>query len=175
MNEVTLMGRLGSDPETRQSQSGMAVTKFSLATDRGYGEDKKTDWHKVVCFDKNAVNAERFLAKGCRVLVKGSIAYNQWKKDDGSTTYFTEIQAFSLEFIDWAEEQDSQQSGRQSQNQGQQRDNQRSGQGSQRGGNERGQRGGNERSQNTQRGGNERNTGRRPSRDEGFTDDDIPF
>ena len=99
MNRVTLLGRLGKDPETRTSQAGKAVTKFSLATDRGWGEKKTTDWHACVCFDKTAEIAAKFLAKGRQVAVEGCVSYRKWDKDDGTTANITEILVDRLELI----------------------------------------------------------------------------
>jgi len=105
LNHVTLMGRLGKDPEQRSTQGGKSIVKFSLATDSGFGEKKTTDWHNIVCFDKLGEAVSRYLAKGCRALVTGRIRYNKWQKDDGTTAYITEIIADEVQFIDPASSQ----------------------------------------------------------------------
>jgi single stranded DNA-binding protein len=54
LNQIILIGRLGKTPELTYAQSGKEITKFSVATDDGYGENKQTTWHNVVCFGKTA-------------------------------------------------------------------------------------------------------------------------
>ena len=51
MNQIVLVGRIGKDPEIRTTQGGKTCASFTLATDSGYGDNKKTDWHSIVCFD----------------------------------------------------------------------------------------------------------------------------
>jgi single-strand DNA-binding protein len=99
MNRVILIGRLGKDPETRSTQAGKTISKFSLATDSGFGESKKTDWHQVVCFDRSAEIAAEFLAKGRQVAVEGRISYQEWEKPEGGKGYKTEIICDRLEFV----------------------------------------------------------------------------
>jgi single-strand DNA-binding protein len=99
LNKVMLIGRLGSDPELRYAQSGKAVTKFRIATDSGWGDNKQTDWHQVVCFDKTAENAAKYLEKGRQVYVEGRVSYRKWQKDDGTSTWFTDILAHDVRFL----------------------------------------------------------------------------
>ena len=97
MNTVTLIGRLGADPEMRQSKGGLDICKFSMATDK-YGKSGGADWHSVVVFGKQAEACGRFLAKGRQVAVQGRIEYSKYEKD-GETKYFTQIVANSVEFL----------------------------------------------------------------------------
>ncbi|MFA6605101.1 MAG: single-stranded DNA-binding protein [Patescibacteria group bacterium] len=99
MNKVFLIGRLGKDPETKTAQSGKAVTKFTLATDSGWGEKKTTDWHNVVCFDKTAETAAKYLGKGRQCCIEGRISYRTWDKEDGTKGYMTEIICDRLELL----------------------------------------------------------------------------
>ena len=81
LNKVMLIGRLGHSPELRQTQQGKSVCSFTLATDTGYGENKKTDWHKVTVFDKAADKCAKYLHKGSSVYVEGRLSYDTYEKD----------------------------------------------------------------------------------------------
>jgi single-strand DNA-binding protein len=102
LNKVMLIGNLGSDPEIRTTGSGARVAQMSLATsrswtDRGGEIQERTEWHRVVCWEKLAEIAERFLKKGERVYVEGEIEYRSYEAKDGSgTRYTTEIRAREL-------------------------------------------------------------------------------
>lgn len=98
VNTVMLLGRLGKDPEVSTAKNGKKVAKFTLATDR---YDKSTDWHSIVAFDKTAELCERFLRKGQRVYIMGSIQYTRYDKA-GESKYFTSILADRVEFIERA-------------------------------------------------------------------------
>ena len=95
VNKVMLVGRLGRDPETRYTGGGQAVCNFSLATDETYkdrnGErQKRTEWHKIVVWGKQAEIAQQYLKKGSLVFVEGRIQSRQWddKKDGTKRTSF---------------------------------------------------------------------------------------
>ena len=81
INKAILVGRLGREPEYRASQSGKASCRFSLATDSGYGQSRKTEWHSIVCFDKQAEFARDYLHKGSLVYIEGRISYGEYEKD----------------------------------------------------------------------------------------------
>ncbi len=81
LNKVMLIGRLGHSPELRQTQQGKSVCTFTMATDTGYGENKKTDWHKVTVFDKAADKCAKYLHKGSSVYVEGRLSYDTYEKD----------------------------------------------------------------------------------------------
>ncbi len=98
LNKAILIGNLGSDPEIRTVSSGTRVANFSVATSRRWtsssGEQQeKTEWHRIVAWDKLADIAERFLKKGERVYVEGEIEYRSYEDKDGVTKYITEIRA----------------------------------------------------------------------------------
>lgn len=105
INKVILIGNLGRDPETRYSQGGNAVTKFSVATsdswrDRNSGEQQeKTEWHNVVCFSKLAEIAGEYLRKGSKVFIEGSLSTSSWEQD-GQKKYRTEIIARDMQMLD---------------------------------------------------------------------------
>ena len=97
INKVILIGNLGRDPDVRQMQSGKVVN-FSLATseqwkDKNTGERKEqTEWHRVVIFNQNLADvAERFLQKGAKVYVEGTLRTRKWTGQDGRENYTTEV------------------------------------------------------------------------------------
>lgn len=105
VNKVTLIGRLGQDPELRRSQQGTAVTNFSLATseqwtDRATGEkQEKTEWHRIVSFGKQAEILEQYLSKGSQLYLEGRLQTRSWEKD-GQTHYTTEVIVNEFQFLD---------------------------------------------------------------------------
>jgi len=101
LNKATLIGNLGADPEIRSTGSGTKVATLSVATSRRWtsktGEQQeKTEWHRVICWDRLAEITERYLKKGDRLFVEGRIEYRQWEGQDGQTRYTTEIRALEL-------------------------------------------------------------------------------
>jgi single-strand DNA-binding protein len=95
VNKVILVGRLGRDPETRYTGSGQAVCNFSMATDESFkdrnGErQKRTEWHKIVVWGKQAEIAQQYLKKGSLLYLEGRIQSRQWddKKDGTKRTSF---------------------------------------------------------------------------------------
>ena len=90
-NIVILLGRVGQEPEVRTTAGGTKVVKLSVATDRQQKE-KKTEWHRVTCFNKTAEIVEQYVQKGDRIHIQGRIEYSQSEKD-GVTKYFTDIVA----------------------------------------------------------------------------------
>ena len=98
LNKAMVIGNLGSDPEVRSTSSGTRVATLSVATsrrwnDRSGQEQERTEWHRVVAWDKLAEICEQYLSKGDRVYIEGRIEYRQWEGDDGRTRYTTEIRA----------------------------------------------------------------------------------
>ncbi|ASL39301.1 MULTISPECIES: single-stranded DNA-binding protein [Acetobacter] len=98
VNKVILVGNLGKDPDVRTSQSGAKIVSFSLATsdtwnDRASGERReRTEWHRVVIFNERLADvAERFLRKGRKVYLEGSLQTRKWTGQDGKENYTTEI------------------------------------------------------------------------------------
>lgn len=103
MNQVILIGRLTRDPETRYTQDGMAIARFSLAVDRQTKGEKKADFINILVFGKQAENCEKYLAKGRKVAIEGRIQTGSYTKDDGTKVYTTDVVASRVEFIDWGE------------------------------------------------------------------------
>jgi single-strand DNA-binding protein len=86
VNKVTLVGRLGQEPETKYTPSGAAVCKFSLATsekfkDRAGARQERTEWHTVRVWGKLAEICQEYLRKGALVYVEGRIRYEEWEKN----------------------------------------------------------------------------------------------
>ena len=101
INRVTLLGRVGTDPEMQYTPNGTAVTKLRLATDRNRSNgDTETDWHSVVCWDKLAEAVNNYVAKGQRVYVDGRLVQNTWNGDDGQRRHRTEVHASEVVFLD---------------------------------------------------------------------------
>jgi single-strand DNA-binding protein len=104
VNKVILVGRLGKDPETRFTTSGQAVCNFSLATDETYkdraGErQKRTEWHKIVVWGKQAEIAQQYLHKGSLIFVEGRIQTRQWDDKEGQKRTSTEIVASNFRML----------------------------------------------------------------------------
>ena len=98
VNKVILVGRLGKDPEVRNSPDGSKIVTFTMATgetwkDKNTGERKeKTEWHRVVIFnDRLGDVAERFLKKGSSVYIEGSLQTRKWTDQQGQEKYTTEV------------------------------------------------------------------------------------
>jgi single-strand DNA-binding protein len=102
LNRVELIGRLGQDPDTRFTAGGQAITRLSLATDRPVrpGTQAETDWHQVVCWDKLAEFAGRYLARGRLVFVAGRLTYRSWEGKDGQKHRAVEVTATEIILLD---------------------------------------------------------------------------
>ena len=98
LNKVSLIGSVGKDPEIRKTQDGKLIASFSLATseswkDKSTGERKQnTEWHKIVIFGQLAEIVERYVKKGSKLYLEGSLKTRDWiDKKDGVKKYTTEI------------------------------------------------------------------------------------
>ncbi len=106
LNKVTLIGRLGADPEVRYMPSGGAVTNISLATtrrwkDRQSGERRdETEWHRIAFFNRLAEIAGEYLRKGSLVYIEGRIRTRKWQDQNGQDRYTTEIIAEQMQMLD---------------------------------------------------------------------------
>lgn len=103
VNKAILVGRLGRKPEQRTSQSGNAITTFSIATserrkDQSGEWSEHTEWHNIVCFGRTAETAAMYLDKGRQVYIEGRIQTRNYEKD-GQTHYRTEVVANNLQFL----------------------------------------------------------------------------
>ena len=106
INKVILVGNLGNDPETRYTQSGSAVTNISLATsetwkDKQTGQpQERTEWHRIVFFNRLAEIAGEYLRKGSKVYVEGALRTRKWQDQSGQDRYTTEIVAGEMQMLD---------------------------------------------------------------------------
>lgn len=97
MNNVALIGRITAKPELNYTQGGMAVTKFTLAVDRG--KDKGADFIRVTAFGKRAETICRYMDKGRQIAVQGRINTGSYKDKDGKMVYYTEVLVDNDEFL----------------------------------------------------------------------------
>jgi single-strand DNA-binding protein len=97
LNKVTLIGRLGKDPEVRNFQNGGKVVNFSLATserwkDSAGNQKEKTEWHNVAIFNEHYAGvAEKYLRKGSLVYIEGQMQTRKWQDQSGNDRYSTEV------------------------------------------------------------------------------------
>ena len=100
INRVELLGRVGADPELRQTQGGTAVVQLRLATDRRRENgDTETDWHTVVCWTKQAEAVAEYVRKGERVYISGRLQQQSWETDAGERRSRTEVHAHEVIFL----------------------------------------------------------------------------
>lgn len=105
INHVTLLGRVGKDPEIKQFDSDNSKASFSLATsERGYTAKngtlvpERTEWHNIVCWKGLATLADKYIRKGNQLYIEGKITTRSWDKD-GTKHYMTEIVADKIELL----------------------------------------------------------------------------
>ena len=114
INHVTLLGRIGADPDLRSTKSGTAVVRLRLATDR-YSKSadgqSETDWHSVVVWGKTAEAVARCVAKGDRVHVTGRLQQHSWQTDAGDRRSRTEVHANEVIFLDSRSDRDAHEDG----------------------------------------------------------------
>ena len=109
INKVILIGNLGADPETRNSTTGNAITNINLATDESYKDKNtgqtvpKTEWHRIVMFNRLAEVAQQYLKKGSKVYIEGRLQTRKWTDTNGVERYTTEIVANEMTMLDSAQ------------------------------------------------------------------------
>ncbi|MDB9863490.1 single-stranded DNA-binding protein [Litorivicinus sp.] len=105
VNKVTLIGNIGNDPDIKALPSGSQVANLSIATtdswrDKNSGEmQERTEWHRVVFFDKLAEICGQYLKKGSRIYIEGNLRTRQWEQD-GQKRYTTEIVGREMMMLD---------------------------------------------------------------------------
>lgn len=108
MNKVILIGNLAADPESRTTQSGVAQCTLRLAVSRRFADkqtgQREADFFSVVCWRQTAEFAARYLSKGRKIAVEGSLQTRSYDAQDGSKRYVTEIIADNVEFCDSKQE-----------------------------------------------------------------------
>tara|TARA_B110000503_G_scaffold36278_1_gene59302 strand:+ start:19629 stop:20129 length:501 start_codon:yes stop_codon:yes gene_type:complete len=106
VNKVILVGNLGNDPEIRYSQGGAAITNISIATSEAWKDkqtgqpEERTEWHRVVFFNRLAEIAGEYLRKGSKVYVEGSLRTRKWQDKEGVDRYSTEVVANEMQMLD---------------------------------------------------------------------------
>lgn len=106
LNKVMLIGRLGADPEARSTTSGSTVVNFNLATDESYKDKngqkvERTEWHRIVVWDKLAEVCRQYLHKGSLVYIEGKLQTRSWDdKETGKKNYITEIIASDMRMLE---------------------------------------------------------------------------
>ena len=104
MNSVILIGRLVADPETRYTQSQMAITRFKVAVDRQVKDkDNKqptADFIDIIAFDKTAEIIEKFFTKGKKIALQGRIQNNNYENKNGDMVYTYRVVADRIEFVE---------------------------------------------------------------------------
>lgn len=108
MNKAILIGNLANDPESSTTQSGIAKCTFRLAVQRRFANQqgqREADFLPIVCWRQTAENCAKYLAKGRKVAVEGTIQTRSYDAQDGSKRYVTEIIAESVEFLGGKEQQ----------------------------------------------------------------------
>jgi single-strand DNA-binding protein len=104
INKVILIGRLGKDPEVKYTPSGAPVAKFTLATDevfkdRSGEQQRRTEWHTIVAWNRLAEICGQYLTKGKQIYVEGSIRSRQWEDQSGNKRTAYEIVAREMKML----------------------------------------------------------------------------
>lgn len=106
VNKVILVGNIGQDPEMKYMPSGNAVTNISVATSESWKDkqtgqqQERTEWHRVVFFNRLAEIAGEYLRKGSKVYIEGSLRTRKWQGQDGQDRFTTEIVASEMQMLD---------------------------------------------------------------------------
>jgi len=115
VNKVIIIGRLGQDPEVKYLPSGGAVTNVSVATsekwkDKATGQAvEKTEWHRLVFFNRLGEIAGEYLKKGSNIYIEGRLQTRKWQAQDGTDRYSTEIVVDQMQMLDGKRDDDQQQ------------------------------------------------------------------
>lgn len=105
MNKITLIGNLVHDPEVSTTPNGISVCRFTLAVNRRFskGEDRQTDYFRVITWRGLADNCARYLSKGSKAAVVGEMQLNKYQTKDGETRYSADVAADEVEFLSKAQ------------------------------------------------------------------------
>lgn len=104
LNKVMILGRLGQEPELKYTPAGAPVCNFSVATsenwtDKNGQKQERTEWHRIVVWNKLAELCNQYLSKGRQVFIEGRLQTRSWDDKDGNKRYTTEINASTVQFI----------------------------------------------------------------------------
>ena len=106
VNRVILVGNLGGDPETKATSAGGYVSRINIATsetwrDKTSGiQQERTEWHRVVMFNRLAEIVGQYLHKGSKVYIEGALRTQRWQDKHGTDRYTTEVVATELQMLD---------------------------------------------------------------------------
>jgi len=105
INKVILIGNVGNDPEQKAMPNGNAVTNLSVATSESWKDkqtgqqQERTEWHRIVFFNRLAEIAGEYLRKGSKVYIEGSLRTRKWQDQNGQDRYTTEIVASEMQML----------------------------------------------------------------------------
>ena len=99
MNQVIMIGNLTADPSVKVAQSGTKVCTLRIAVNSGFGDNKRTDFFHVVAFGNRAETCEKYLSKGSKVCIRGSLKTDSYTNKDGNKVNTTDILAEEVEFL----------------------------------------------------------------------------
>ena len=107
LNKVTLIGRVGKDPEIKTSKAGKKLASFSLATSESWKDkqgqkQEKTEWHNIVVYNEGIAGViEKYVHKGSQIYIEGALQTRKWQDKDGKDRYTTEVvlQGFNGQLI----------------------------------------------------------------------------
>lgn len=111
INKVIILGNVGSDPDSRLTTNGKLVVLLSVATSKKWksaqaGEThEKTEWHRVVLFDKVAEIVEKYVSKGDKIYIEGELQTRKWQDNNGVDRYTTEIVGNKIELLGGKQQQ----------------------------------------------------------------------
>ena len=105
INKVILVGNLGADPETRATSTGTIVTNLRLATGEAWKDQQgqlqeRTEWHRIILFQRAAEIARDYLRKGSKIYLEGRLQTRKWQDKEGRDQYTTEIVAQEFQMLD---------------------------------------------------------------------------
>ena len=106
INKVILVGNIGGDPEVRYMPNGNAVATLSVATSETWkdketgNKQERTEWHRVVCFNRLGEIVGEYVRKGSKLYVEGSLRTRKWQDQQGQDRYTTEIVASDIQMLD---------------------------------------------------------------------------
>lgn len=103
-NKVQLIGRIGTDIETRKFDSGSTKVSFRMATSETYkdaqgNKQEDTQWHNIIAWGKLAEILEKYTQKGAEIMIEGKLIYRSWESKEGEKKYITEIEALDLRLM----------------------------------------------------------------------------
>ena len=99
MNKISVIGRIGRDPEQRFLPDGTAILSFALADDIGFGDKKATNWWNCTIFGKRAETLQQYLAKGTQVVVWGGVTMREYNDKDGNKRVSPDVRIDELALV----------------------------------------------------------------------------